>query len=694
MKKLLMIVVLFFVALPAWPQKKAFTIEDFYRIKYLGTPQVSPDGKKIAFTVTSSDLYHGKQHTHIYLMDADGKNLRQFTQGKSSEWEPCWAPGGKELGFLSNRKGNIQFWTIPADGGEARCRSLWSMGMSGVLWSPDGRQVAFVSEVFPECGNDSNANAELGNNIAGGPVRGYLADRLLYRHWDSWKQGKRNHILLLDVASEMITDLTPGDYDSPPFSLWGGIDYDFSPDGKELCFVRNDDPHPESSTNSDLWLLRLPYGKPKKITGSNRAYDGTPRYSPDGRYIAYRRQAIPGYESDRFCLAIYDRQSKQSRVITSDFDNWVNDFQWASDSRHIYFSADVAGYVPLYRVDIVSRQIVTVIAKANISSFTLSPHHNQVFFCHRTMEKPGEIYSCSSDGSNCRQLTFINKALGEQVDIRPSEQMWVAGEDGVKIHVFIVKPHNFEPGRKYPLILNVHGGPQQQWTDGFRGDWQVYPGAGYVVAFANPRGSTGYGQKFTAAISGDWGGKVFRDLMAVTDALEKLPYVDKTRMGAMGWSYGGYMMAWFAGHTTRFKALASMMGVYDLRSKYGATEELWFPEWDLHGAPWNSDLYEKWSPSRYVESFKTPCLVITGMRDFRVPYTQSLQFFTALQKRGVPSRLIVFENDGHWPNHVRSMPVYYNAHLEWFHKYLGGAPAPWKTRDMMRNTAFTRKAKK
>ena len=286
------------------------------------------------------------------------------------------------------------------------------------------------------------------------------------------------------------------------------------------------------------------------------------------------------------------------------------------------------------------------------------------------------------------EQTSFNKKLLDDVDVRPAEKMTVQGADGKDIDVFIVKPHNFQPGKKYPLILNVHGGPQYQWMDSFRGDWQVYPGAGYVVAFPNPHGSTGYGQKFTAEISGDWGGKVFEDLMKVTDALEKLPYVDKNRVGAMGWSYGGYMMDWFQAKTKRFKCLASMMGVYDLKSFWGSTEELWFPNWDLKGQPWNSDDYTKWSPSSYVRNFSTPTLIITGQKDFRVPYTQSIQYFTTLQTLGIDSRLIIFKNDGHWPNFVKSMPLYYDAHLDWFHKYLGGAPAPYDVKELAKNMVF------
>ena len=287
------------------------------------------------------------------------------------------------------------------------------------------------------------------------------------------------------------------------------------------------------------------------------------------------------------------------------------------------------------------------------------------------------------------KLSSFNDALMSEVDVRPAEAMWVTGSGGARIHVFIVKPHNFDPARKYPVILNVHGGPQSQWADAFRGDWQVYPGAGYVVAFANPHGSTGYGQEFTAQISGDWGGRVYEDLMKVTDALEKLPYVDRDRMGAMGWSYGGYMMMWMQGHTDRFKAIASMMGIYDLRSFHGATEELWFPEWDLKGTPWDSKNYEKWSPSNFVRNFKTPTLVISGERDYRVPYTQSLHFYTDLQKMNVPSRLLIYSNAGHWPNWYE-MALYYTAHLEWFQKYLGGGGPPWTTEAFLRNSVFDR----
>jgi dipeptidyl aminopeptidase/acylaminoacyl peptidase len=377
--------------------------------------------------------------------------------------------------------------------------------------------------------------------------------------------------------------------------------------------------------------------------------------------------------------------------VTDSFQNWIEDFEWSGDSRAIYFASPLEGQTPISRLEPASGTISQILLDKTIDQFKPAGS-DRLIYIRRSTSEPAEVYLAGLGGvkaSNSVRLTGFNDALAGEVDLRPAESMWVEGSGGARIQVFIVKPHGFDPGRKYPLILNVHGGPQMQWSDGFRGDWQVYPGAGYVVAFANPHGSTGYGQDFTAQISGDWGGRVFEDLMKVTDALEKLPYVDREKMGAMGWSYGGYMMNWLEGHTDRFKAIASMMGLFNLKAFYGATEELWFPEWDLKGQPWNSELYEKWSPDNYVKNFKTPCLVISGERDYRVPYTQSLEFFTALQKMNVPSKLIIYSNAGHWPSWYE-MALYYTAHLEWFQKYLGGGGPPWSSEDFLRNAVFDR----
>lgn len=674
----------------ATADKRAFRLDDLYRLKAIGDPQVSPDGRTVAFVVTESDLTAGKTNSDLYRVGADGSGLCRLTSTEGEDIHPRWSPDGNTLMFISSRKDGSQIWLLPTTGGEARQLTSLSTGISDPIWSPDGKKILFASDVFPECGADDAGNKKIQEAMDKGPLHAHMADRLLYRHWTSWADGKRSHLLLVDVATGKVADLTPGDFDSPPFSL-GGQGFTFSPDGTEVCFVSKRVIDEASSTNDDLWLVPATGGEPHNLTPDNPAYDGDPQYSPDGRYIAYRLQRIPTFEADRFRLALIDRQTGERRILTEAFDNWVDGFQWAPDSRSIVFSAQERGRYPFYRVDVPSgmtRLLLPGAEAKSVRGFHLAPDGRWLAFCRSAVGEPLELFRADLERGSAERLTALNQAVADEVDIRPAEEIWVKGAGGADIHVFIVKPHNFDPGKKYPLILNVHGGPQMQWADSFRGDWQVYPGAGYVVAFPNPHGSTGYGQAFTDAISRDWGGRVMEDVLKVSEALAALPFVDAGRMGAMGWSWGGYAMMWLEGHPNRFKALASMMGVYDLRAMHGATEELWFPEYDLGGAPWESTIYEQDSPAALVRNFKTPCLVITGERDYRVPYTQSLHFFTDLQKMKVPSRLIVFENDGHWPSGIKSMPFYYNAHLDWFHRFLGGEPPPYDMIRMWRNQAY------
>ena len=691
-KHLLLFIILVLVPFTANAQKRAFAIEDYYKVKSISDVHAAPDGKLLIYLLTTFDLPRAKRISHIWMMGIDGRNARQLTSSDTGENSPAFSPDGKWISYISAKDGSAQLYVMPATGGASKKVTNISTGVSDPLWSPDGKWVAFSTDVYPECGGDDACNKKIADTWSKGALKAHTAESLLYRHWTEWKDGTRTHIFLANAATGEARDLTPGDFDSPPFQLGGPLQYDFSPDGNELVFVSNHDKQPASSTNNDLWLISLgdPKAQPRNITSANPAYDGSPKYSPDGKYIAYRMQKQPGYESDLFRLAIYDRATAASNVLTESFRNWVDEFEWSDDSRSIYFAAPVEGQTPVHRLDLASKAITQILVDKTILGWEVAG--NKLLYARSSVSEPVEIFSVDiSSGKAAAQnrLTHLNESVASEVDIRPAETMWVEGAGGAKVEVFLVKPHGFDPSKKYPLILNVHGGPQSQWSDAFRGDWQVYPGAGYIVAFANPHGSTGYGQDFTAEISGDWAGKVYEDLMKVTDAVEKLPYVDRGRMGAMGWSYGGYMMMWFEGHTDRFKAIASMMGLYDPRSFYGGTEELWFPEWDLKGQPWNSPLYEKFAPSNSVKNFKTPALVISGERDYRIPYTQSLQFFTALQKMNVPSKLIVYSNAGHWPSWYE-MALYYTAHLEWFHKYLGGGGPPWTTDQFLRNQVFDR----
>jgi dipeptidyl aminopeptidase/acylaminoacyl peptidase len=677
----------------AHAEKRAFAIGDLYRVKGVGDPTVSPDGRTVVYAVKVSDIHTGKQTVHLWRVDAAGGEPRRLTTAEASDTSPQFSPDGRTIAFVSTRSGEAQLWLMPVAGGEPEKKTDVSGGVSTPAWSPDGRRIAFTAEVWPDCGADPACNRERDERRQRGPLKAHLADSLFFRHWNAWRDDKRTHILVLDLTSGDLRDLTPGPFESPVFDLRGPRGFAFSPDGKELAFASKRVAHPESSTNSDVWTVPVEgspeaLAAPRNLTQSNPAWDGTPRYSPDGRYLAWRTQKTPGYESDRFRIALLDRTSGQTRVLTERFDNWVDDLEWTSDSKRILFTADVKGRTPLDELDVASGRIRPVSAVGLLDAFVPSPDGRWAVVARRQIAHPLELYRISlADGSEVA-LTGHNAALEAEVDIRPPEEMFVTGAGGKKVQVFLIKPHGFDPSRRYPLILNIHGGPQSQWADSFRGDWQVYPGAGYVVAFPNPHGSTGRGQAYTAEISGDWDGKVMQDIEKVTDALAALPYVDPDRMGAMGWSWGGYAMMWLEGHSTRFKAIASMMGVYDLRTFFSGTEELWFPKWDLKGTPWeNPELYARDSPSSYVTAFRTPCLVITGERDYRVPYTQSLAFFTDLQERHVPSRLIVFEKAGHWPA-WNEMALYYAAHLDWFHRWLGGDPSPWDPAEMVRRGAF------
>lgn len=661
----------------AQTQKRAFEVKDVYRVQYASGPTVSAKGQ-LTYTVSGSILSRQKSFMNIVV---DGKTVTNDSLSAS----PQWSEDGKKLYYTSYKNGTAQLYVL--ENGVSTQLTDYALGVQSAIVSPNGRYVAFAAQVDPLTdGTDGKAQLAALTAKQKNPLQAHLTDSLFLRHWTEYNDGRYWHILVYDLQTKKYTDLTPGRYDSPVFSPNGPSGFVFSPDSKEICYLSNHDRHPEASTNCDLWVVPVTGGETRCLTADNKAWDGSPQYSPDGRWIAYRFQRTPGYESDRFILGLINRKTGEKRVLTEQFDNWVDDFQWSADSKQIYFLGEVRGEEPLYAVDLAKGHIRPVIAGKAISGFC-ADGKGGFYYSYSTTGKPSALYHADKKGRET-QVTHLNDQLEAEVDMRPSETMWVMGAKGDSVEVFIVKPHNFDPSKKYPLIVNVHGGPQMQWMNSFRADWQVYPGAGYVVAYPNPHGSTGYGQDFCRAISGDWGGSPYEDVIAVTNKLAELNYVDSTRMGAMGWSYGGYFMNWLQGQPHRFKCLASMMGVFNLRAMWGTTEELWFPNFELGGQPWNSKLYDKWSPNMYVKNYRTPTLIITGERDYRVSYNQSLEYFTILQTLGIPSRLIVFDNDGHWPSNLKSMPLYYNAHLEWFHKYLGGAPAPWKSEDMVKSGDF------
>jgi dipeptidyl aminopeptidase/acylaminoacyl peptidase len=468
-------------------------------------------------------------------------------------------------------------------------------------------------------------------------------------------------------------DLTPGASDVPPFSLGGPEDYAFSPDSKEIAFAKKTDKVEAISTNSDIFTIDLTAAgaQPKQITTAPGA-DGGPQYTPDGKYLAWRSQARAGFEADRWTLNLLDRRTGERRVLTADWDRAVDGWTFTPDSKAVYTAAEEDGRVRVYRFELAGGPPKLVLKDGTNGDVQVTPDGKTIVFSQASLTAPAEIYRANADGTGAAAVTTINRDFLATFALKPAESVTFAGAGGVPVQAWIVKPNSFKEGVKYPLLYLVHGGPQSAWNDGWTYRWnaQVFASAGYVVFMVNFRGSTGFGQKFTDEISNDWGGKPFDDLMKGVDYAEKLPYVDASRKVAAGASYGGYMMNWFLGHTDRFKAIVSHAGVFNLTSMYGATEELWFPEWDLGGTPWtNPEGYAKWSPHTYAKNFKTPTLVTHGELDFRVPVGEGLQLFTTLQRQGIPSRLLVFPDEGHWINKPQNSALWYRTFLDWIGRF-------------------------
>jgi dipeptidyl aminopeptidase/acylaminoacyl peptidase len=650
--------------------KHPITFAELVSLGRVSDPQISPDGAWVAYTLTRYDREKNAGDSDVWLVPISGGSARQLTRGEKRDNNPRWSPDGKKIAFISNRQGGPQVWLQEVSGGEPRKLTSISTGADGVIWSPDGANLAFTSDVYPDCKDDA-CNKKRDEDAEASKVKAKIFDRLLYRHWDSWKDGKRTHVFVMPASGGQPRDATPGDYDTPPFSLGGPTDYDFSPDGKELCFARNTDKVEAASTNVDLWVVSTGGGAARKIT-SNPAYDGSPLYSPDGKYIAYRAQKRPGFESDRFELMLYDRSSGDSRSLTSALDRAVGGMVWVPGGKGLFFTAEDEAYSTVFSVSVPGGKFERVIQKSFADDVKITPDGRTLVYARQSISSPVELYRASADGRNITPLTRVNDAALARIEFGAVENIRYKGAAGDDVQAWIVKPPGFDPARKWPAIVLIHGGPQGAWNDAFSFRWNIpmFASRGYVVFACNPRGSTGFGQKFTDEISGDWGGKVYEDIMKGVDHFARLPYVDASRMAAAGASYGGYMINWIAGHSDRFRCLVSHDGVYNTVSMYGATEELWFPEWEFKGTPWtNPEMYARWSPSSFVKNFKTPTLVIHGELDYRVPVAEGFQLFTALQKMGVPSKFLYFPDEGHWVLKPQNSDLWYKTVLDWIDQH-------------------------
>jgi dipeptidyl aminopeptidase/acylaminoacyl peptidase len=723
-------------AFPAFAQAKhPFTFEDMMKLKRVGDPQVSPDGKWVIFSVVDVDLEANTKTPHIWIVPTAGGQEREIISDQDAD-RPRWAPDGKRFAFLSTKEGGSQVWIADFDGtvgtvtGVHKLTSI-ATEAGGELWSPDGKNILFTSDVYPECdgapADETACNAKKVEERARSKVRALIFDRLLYRHWNAYKESKRSHIFVqsipfgvsrhdsagreydtlsftpLDVAPR---DLTPGDYDAPVFSLGGQDNYAFSPDGQEICYTSNHDKNEASSTNDDLWIVPINGGPAKNITADNPASDSTPLYSPDGRYIAYRAQQRPGYESDQFQLMVYERSTGKKKVLPSAKQDWVGTFIWAPDSLNIFFvsnhqeGADEGQMNVVWSTTVepirrplsenlqkkglrpIAVMMVQAWARGYADDLALSPDGNTLYFTRMSIQRPSEIWKLIlpaqthwDDLPRGEALAHFNDSILSHIEMSPLQTFWFTGAQGDKVEGFLVKPPNFDASKKYPVKFLIHGGPQGAWGDDWSYRWnpELFAAptsatpSGYVVIMINFHGSTGYGQKFIDAINGDWGGAPFEDLMKGLDyAEEHYGFIDKSRECALGASYGGYAINWILGHTDRFKCLVSHDGMFNAESAWGTTEELWFNDWEFKGTPYdNRASYQKWSPHQYAKNFKTPTLVIHGQRDYRLDVSEGLQLFTTLQMENVPSKMLYFPDEGHWVLKPQNSKLWYETVNAW-----------------------------
>ena len=700
------------------------TFEDMMAMKRLGDTAVSPDGKWLAYEVTTVNLEKNTKTTQLYIQPVAGGEAKTVDVAQAGDTGLEFAPDGRRVLFLSGRDGGQQIWLADFDaatGATSDAKKLTNLATEAgsAKWSPDSKSIVFLSSVYPDCPAISEAdfdsgdrcNAQRDTALAASKVKARIFTALLYRHWNHFTGDKRSHLFLVQVGDGKMRDLTPNDSrDVPPFSLDdSSCGCAFAPDSKELAFTENTDPVPAISTSAKIFTLDLtnPAAKPVQVSTSAGG-NFSPAYSPDGKWLAWRSQARAGYESDKFRLMVYDRAAKTTKDLLPKFENWVDEFAWGKSSRQIAFVSGVRGEANLYITGIDPGPAAQLTDNGEFSGLHLLARPDRpgmvekggiiaVVATRMTVDGPSEVVTVNlgdvtKEGdldpgvtryhdSFATPLTHLNDALLAQLDLPKMESFWFTAKDGVKVEGFLIRPPGFDAAKKYPVKFLIHGGPQGAWGDDWSYRWnaELFAANGYVVVMINPRGSTGYGQAFVDGVNGDWGGKPYTDLMEGLDYAEQhYAFIDKTRECALGASYGGYMANWILGHTDRFKCIVTHDGMFNAESAYGTTEEDWFNIWEFKGHPWDyygrpdeENPFRKWSPSLYAKHFKTPTLVVHGQLDYRLDVSEGFQLFDTLQLLGVPSKMLYFPDEGHWVLKPQNSELWWKTVNDWVDEYAG-----------------------
>jgi dipeptidyl aminopeptidase/acylaminoacyl peptidase len=716
MKKLLVAILSLASSALAQNAKHPFTFEDMMKLKRVGGPVPSPDGKWVMFDCVDVDLEANTKISHLWIVPASGGDSRRLNPTPNHEERPRFSLDGKRLIWTSKATDPTQIWMCDFDlnagalVGKPHQVTNISTGADGGIWSPDGKNIVFVSPVYPDCKDDA-CNKQRDEELKKSKVKAKIFSRLLYRHWNAFTEFKRSHLFViaadatveagvspapsaqsqptqlpLQKSVNVPRDLTPGDHDVPPFSLGGQDMYAISPDGQEVAYTSNIDEVEAISTNNEIFVVPISGGTPKKISTSPGS-DTTPLYSPDGKYLAWRSQARAGFEADKWRLLVQDRQAAKTRDLTEKFDRSIGSFAWDQNSITIYITAEDHGNSPFGIQSIKSDSPPRLFSDIRVHADDLvvgptqklvvgdlSRDLKKLYFTQMSISAPNEIafvdFGIEHSSLEPQRVTHMNEALLSQIDMQPLESFTFKGANNDDVQGFLIKPPGFDPNKKYPLKFLIHGGPQGAWGNEWTYRWnaELFAATGnYVVVMINFHGSTGYGQKFTDSISGDWGGKPYVDLMKGLDYVERTyPFIDKNREAALGASYGGYMTNWLLGHTNRFKCIVSHDGMFNTESAYGTTEELWFPNWEFGGPPWKKrDVYRKWSPHEYAGNFKTPTLVVHGQLDYRLDVSQAFDLFTTLQVLKVPSKFLYFPDEGHWVLNPQNSRLWYKTVNDW-----------------------------